>query len=61
MDSNSIAHASAVVSQAFAMKAQNQALEAGTAALKGAIDQNEQMAASLLAMMGVGQNLNALG
>ncbi len=60
MDPNSIAHASAVMSQAFAMKAENQSLEAGTAVLKGAIQMEEQMAADLLAMMGVGQNLNLL-
>ncbi len=61
MDVDSIELASSVISQAFAMKAQNQAMAYGTRVLKGSLDTQEEMAASLLAMMGVGQNLNLLG
>lgn len=61
MDVDGTAFASSVISQALAMKNENQAMKYGTQVLEKSLDTREEMAASLLAMMGVGQNLNVLG
>lgn len=61
MDIDSTAFAASVISQALAMKNENQAMKYGTEVLRESLDAREEMAASLLAMMGVGQNLNVIG
>ena len=60
MSVDSIAHQAEVLAQAAATTAEARALETETRVLKKALDAEQQTAAALLALMGVGTNLNVV-